>query len=172
MCVCECVLSSISVFKKNNCVWACIFAHMHTHMLFTRMLSGQSWLQWCPASWKYPFSLLLPAMQWVIFKQLSALHPLSMLHGAIAPTLLPPSHFIFIFILSRVTGVRDNRCKAKLWVAYSLLLYFCSLSNKRTAPTFLPSLYHCFFFCLSVSQSLSLLWPFIVPHPSSLLEGE
>lgn len=112
------------------------------------MLSGQWGLQWCPASWKYPLSLLLPAMQRVIFNQLSPLHPLSMLHRAIAPTLLPPSHFIFIFILSLVTGGGDNRCKAKLWVAYSPSLYFCSLSNKMTTP--LLSIFSpCFFFCFA-----------------------
>lgn len=114
------------------------------------MLSGQWGLQWCPASWKYPLSLLLPAMQWVIFNQLSPLHPLSMLHRAITPTLLPPSHFIFIFILSLVTGGEDNRFKAKLWVVYPPLLYFCSLQQKDcpthpSTPLIVLSLFSLFF---------------------------
>lgn len=138
------------------------------------MLSGQWGLQWCPASWKYPLSLLLPAMQWVIFNQLSPLHPLSMLHGAIAPTLLPPSHFIFIFILSRVTGGGDNGCKAKLWVAYSPSLHFYSRSNKKTNP--LTPAFHlfplvfsfaslvCFFIFITSLAFLSCL----TPSPPSL----
>lgn len=105
-------------------------------------------------------------MQRVIFNQLSPLHPLFMLHRAIATTLLPPSHFIFIFILSLVTGGGDNRCKAKLWVAYPpfLLLYFCSLQQKD-CPLIFPSLLPLVFLllCLSESLSLSFLWPFISP---------
>lgn len=113
-------------------------------------------------------------MQRVIFNQLSPLHPFFMLHRAIAPTLLPPSHFIFIFILSLVTGGGDNRCKAKLWVAYPP--FSCSISalfNKKTAP----SSFHLFplvflLLCLSDSLSLSFLWPFIClapPPPPSLV---
>lgn len=45
------------------------------------------------------------------FKRLSPPHPLFMLGGAIAAARLPPSHFIFIFILSPVTGGADSACE-------------------------------------------------------------
>lgn len=109
-------------------------------------------------------------MQRVIFNQLSPLHPLFMLHRAIATTLLPPSHFIFIFILSLVTGGGDNRCKAKLWVAYPPFSFSISaLFNKKTAPSSFHLSFLLFFFyfaCLSLylyhfSGLLSLLPPLL-----------
>lgn len=148
VCVCVCV----------GLIWGVIMdmSFAHTLSLLTWMLSGQWGLHWCPASWKYPLSLVLPAMQRVIFNQLSPLHPLSMLHGAIAPTLLPPSHFIFIFILSLVTGGTDNRCKANLWVAPPPLLPPSALSNKKTAHPIVPSLFPLVFLLCSACLSLYL----------------
>lgn len=162
--VCVCFLLHQCV-KVIVYVWACIIfacvcsisgvvmdmssAQTHIHTLLTWMLSGQWGLQWCPASWKYPLSLPLPAMQRVIFNQLSPLHPLSMLHRAIAPTLLPPSHFIFIFILSLVTGGGDNRCKAKLWVAYPPSSLFLFSFQQKTTPLSFHLSFSCFFFCFA-----------------------
>lgn len=143
------------------------FAQTHIHTLLTWMLSGQWGLQWCPASWKYPLSLLLPAMQRVIFNQLSPLHPLSMLHRAIAPTLLPPSHFIFIFILSLVTGGGDNRCKAKLWVAYPPPSLFLFSFQQKDYPAFLSiSLFPCFFFCFACLSLYLYHFSGLLSHPT------
>ncbi len=198
--VCVCVFSSPSVCKSNcvylglhNFAFVCSmsrvvmdmsFAQTHINTLLTRMLSGQWGLQWCPASWKYPLSLLLPAVQRVIFNQLSPLHPLSMLHRAIAPTLLPPSHFIFIFILSLVTGGGDNRCKANLWVAYPPSSLFLFSFQQKDYPPFSPSLFFpCFFFALLVClfifitllafyhipPLLSLSWYFSLLHREGFL---